>query len=423
MVTKIVELYQQQLHFYSGNYSFYETEKAMRLELQQRAYENQQDYIRQQERFVERFKAKASKAAQAQSIVKRLEKLDRIEEAGLERPSIRINFRVDRTPGKIVSTLRNVTKRFGNLTIVEDASAEIERGDKIALIGANGKGKSTLLRIIAGTEPVEGTVIPGHNVVQSFYAQHQLESLRLDHTLIQEMANAGSQRTELELRTLLGCFLFSGDDADKRIKVLSGGEKSRVALAKTIISQANFLLLDEPTNHLDMVSVDLLIEALDRYEGTLILVSHDRHFIAKTANKIWSIEDGRIVEFKGGYEEWVEWRQRMQQPEPVKKAPPAATQQKEPVKAEKNAHATTVDKERQKEQRRLERKFQEAEEILNGLQKERTEVESMLADPMIYSDASRFRDTEKRYQELTEKTSKAEKEYERLFEALASKSD
>jgi ATP-binding cassette subfamily F protein 3 len=421
MVTKIVELYQQQLHFYTGNYSFYETEKAMRLELQQRAYENQQDYIRQQERFVERFKAKASKAAQAQSIVKRLEKLDRIEEAGLERPSIRINFRVDRTPGRVVSTLRNVTKRFGNLTIVEDASAEIERGDKIALIGANGKGKSTLLRISAGTEPVEGTVIPGHNVVQSFYAQHQLESLRLENSVIQEMANAGSQRTELELRTLLGCFLFSGDDADKRIKVLSGGEKSRVALAKSIISQANFLLLDEPTNHLDMVSVDLLIEALDRYEGTLILVSHDRHFIAKTANKIWSIEDGRIVEFKGGYEEWVEWRQRMQQPEPVKKAPPPPSRSTEPVRAEKNTNAS-VDKERQKEQRRLERRFQEAEEALNVLQKEKAEVEGLLADPAIYSDANRFRETEKRYQELTEKTKRAEKEYERLFEALASNS-
>ena len=423
MVTKIVELYQQQLHFYSGNYSFYETEKAMRLELQQRAYENQQDYIRQQERFVERFKAKASKAAQAQSIMKRLDKLDRIEEAGLERPSIRINFRVDRTPGKVVSTLRNVTKRFGNLTIVEDASAEIERGDKIALIGANGKGKSTLLRIIAGAEPVEGTVIPGHNVVQSFYAQHQLESLRLDHTVIQEMAGAGSQRTELELRTLLGCFLFSGDDADKRIKVLSGGEKSRVALAKTIISQANFLLLDEPTNHLDMVSVDLLIEALDRYEGTLILVSHDRHFIAKTANKIWSIEDGKIVEFKGGYEEWVEWKHRMQQAETARKAPPAApAKAKESVRTEKNA-ATAADKERQKEQRRLEKRFQEAEERLNALQKEKAQVEAMLADPGTYSDAVKFRETEKRYQDVSEKTARAEKEYEKVFEELSSMND
>ena len=232
MVTKIIELYQQQLHFYTGNFEYYETEKALRMELQQRAFENQQDYIRQQERFVERFRSKASKAAQAQSIIKRLEKIDRIEDSNLERPSIKINFRIDKTPGKIIASLKDATKRFGQLTIVEEASAEIDRGDKIALIGANGKGKSTLLRMVAGVEPLEGERIPGHNVVQSFYAQHQLEALHMNNTILEEMQTAGSQKTELELRTLLGCFLFSGEDADKRIKVLSGGEKARVALAK-----------------------------------------------------------------------------------------------------------------------------------------------------------------------------------------------
>ena len=418
MVTKIVELYQQQLHFYTGDYTFYETEKAMRLELQQRAYENQQDYIRQQERFVERFKAKASKAAQAQSIIKRLEKIDRIEEAGLERPSIRINFRIDRTPGKVIATLRDVTKRYGALTIVEEASAEIERGDKIALIGANGKGKSTLLRIVSGMEPIEGVLTPGHNVVQSFYAQHQLESLRLDNTILEEMQTAGSQKTDLELRTLLGCFLFSGDDADKRIKVLSGGEKSRVALAKTIIGQANFLLLDEPTNHLDIVSVELLIEALNRYEGSLLLVSHDRYFISKTANKIWSIEDGKIVEFKGGYEEWSEWNLRMQKSDPPKAAAPQKSKAKDSPPAEKSEIAKP-DKDRQREQKRLEKKFQETEEALNRLQREKSEAESLLADPSTYSDAAKFKQAEKRYQEITGLLGKTESEYERLFEVLS----
>ncbi|MFN5761442.1 MAG: ABC-F family ATP-binding cassette domain-containing protein, partial [Sphingobacteriales bacterium] len=164
MVTKIVEVYQQQLHFYTGNYDYYEKEKALRIELQQRAFENQQDYIRQQERFIERFKAKASKAAQAQSVMKRLEKLERVEDTALERPSIRINFQVDRTPGKILCTLKNISKTFGTLKIIENTGAEIERGDKIALIGANGKGKSTLLRIIAGTETFEGERVWGHNV-------------------------------------------------------------------------------------------------------------------------------------------------------------------------------------------------------------------------------------------------------------------
>ena len=427
MVTKIVELYQQQLHFYTGNYDYYQTEKAMRMELQQRAYENQQDYIRQQERFVERFKAKASKAAQAQSIVKRLDKLERIEDVALERPSLRINFRVDKVPGKIIATVKNATKRYGDISILENASAEIERGDKIALIGANGKGKSTLLRIVSGMEPIEGEHIPGHNVIQSFYAQHQLESLHLDNTILQEMQSAGSQKTEMELRTLLGCFLFSGDDADKKIRVLSGGEKARVALAKTIISRANFLMLDEPTNHLDMHSVDLLVEALDRYEGSLILVSHDRYFISRTANKIWSIENGQIVEFKGGYEEWVAWNERMakQQAQQAKAAAPAKSEKKEapaPVKetVPPPPKAAPIDKEKQKEQRRLEKRFSELEQIVTDLQAEAKQSEARLADPAIYSDHSRFQEEEKTYQEIARKLKSAEKEYEEVFERLSS---
>lgn len=310
MVNKIVELYQQQLHHYAGNYEDYEQEKDLRREMQQRAYENQQDYIRQQERFIERFKAKASKAAQAQSIAKRLDRLERVEQVDNGPSKIRINFTPDKMPGKIITTLNNVTKRFGNLTILQNASAEINRGDKIALIGANGKGKSTLLRVIAGVEPMEGERIGGHNVVQSFYAQHQLESLDLNSEILDELKNFGSGRTEVELRALLGCFLFTGDDVYKRIKILSGGEKARVALAKTIISQANFLLLDEPTNHLDMNSVQMLIDALAQYDGTYVLVSHDRYFVSQTANKIWEIVDGEIKEFKGTYAEWEEFKKR-----------------------------------------------------------------------------------------------------------------
>jgi ATPase components of ABC transporters with duplicated ATPase domains len=183
MVTKIVEVYQQQLHVYNGNYDFYEREKAIRIELQQKAYENQQDYIRQNERLVERFRAKASKAAMAQSIMKKLDKLERIEEATLERPDIRINFRVDKQPGRVIAELKDVTKSYGDNLIVKNTSVEIDRGDKIALIGANGKGKSTLLRIIAGIEPVNsGERKWGHNVEESFYAQHQLEALNINNS-------------------------------------------------------------------------------------------------------------------------------------------------------------------------------------------------------------------------------------------------
>ena len=424
MVTKIVELYQQQLHIYPGDYDHYETEKALRMELQQRAFENQQDYIRQQERFVERFKAKASKATQAQSIIKRLEKLERLEEASLERPSIRINFQVERTPGRTIATLRNVSKRFGDLTILENASAEIERGDKVALIGANGKGKSTLLRIVSGMENFDGERVPGHNVTQSFYAQHQLEALHLGNTILEEMLLAGSQKTEMELRTLLGCFLFSGDDADKRIRVLSGGEKARVALAKTIVGKANFLLLDEPTNHLDMHSVNLLIEALDRYEGSYILVSHDRYFISRTANKIWSIENGAIREFKGGYEEWVAWNERMQKQQaatvaltPVPK--PQVEKEKEKTKPEaRNTKPAQPDRDRQARIKKLEKRMSELEASIESLQSEKTTLEQLLSTPDIYGDKARFSETERKYKDLMSRLTVQEKEFEDVFHQL-----
>jgi len=430
MVNKIVELYQRKLHIYSGNYSYYEKEKLVRLEMQQRAFENQQDFIRQQERFIERFKAKASKAAQAQSVQKRLDKIERVEEASIERPNIRMNFNVDKTPGKVICTLRQVSKRFGNIEITDQADGEIERGDKIALIGANGKGKSTLLRIIGGRETFDGERAWGHNVEESFYAQHQLESLNLSHTVLEELQMAGSKKTDMELRTVLGCFLFGGDDVDKRIKVLSGGEKARVALAKTIISKSNFLMLDEPTNHLDMHSVDLLAEALDKYEGSLILVSHDRYFISKTANKIWEIIDGKIVEFKGGYTEWVEWKERMalqgkgnegQGTRDKGRESSSTVEVKEKSVVQKvveSVQNTPIDKEKQKEKKRIQRLFDEMETKVNRLKNEKTAAEASLADPSIYSDRNKFNEAEKKYQQIQSELSKAEPEFEKLFEQL-----
>ncbi|MFN7687088.1 MAG: ABC-F family ATP-binding cassette domain-containing protein [Sphingobacteriales bacterium] len=416
MVTKIVELYQKELHIYAGNYDYYEKEKAIRIDLAQKAYDNQQDYIRQQERFIERFKAKASKAAQAQSIVKRLEKLDKLEDVNIERPSIRINFQVDKIPGRVICTLKDVTKLYGNLRIVEETGAEIDRGDKIALIGANGKGKSTLLRIIAGTETCDGERIWGHNVDESFYAQHQLEALNVNNTILDEMKECGSKKTELELRTLLGCFLFSGDDADKKIRVLSGGEKARVALAKTIVSKANFLMLDEPTNHLDLHSVELLIEALNKYEGSIILVSHDRYFISKTANKIWEIEDGKIKEFKGGYDEYVEWKARMSTKQPSATAVPAKKEVKE-VKDEKKKNEP-IDKTKQAEEKKLQKRFADAEGLVANLQEELKKAEALLADPGIYLDKVKFKETEKKYQSTSQQLQLAEKDYEQLFDLI-----
>ena len=418
MVNKIVEVYQQQLNFYTGDYEYYEVEKVQRIEIQQRAFENQQDYIRQQERFIERFKAKASKAAQAQSIQKRLDKLEVIEDVQLERPNIKVNFAVDKTPGKVLVDLKGISKTYPTQTILENAFAEIERGDKIALIGANGKGKSTLLRIVAGMESFEGERIWGHNVDESFYAQHQLESLNLNNTILQEVQECGTKKTDLELRALLGCFLFGGDDVDKRIKILSGGEKARVALTKTIISKANFLMLDEPTNHLDMATVELLAEALTKYDGSIILVSHDRYFISKTANKIWEIEDEKIIEFKGDYNEWVEWKERMAKqkansPELAKAKPVKEEKPVEPVKA-----AGPIDKDLQKQIQKLQKAIAQIEQNIETLNKEKAAIEVQMADPAIYADPEKLKNIEKAYHDKNALIRSLNKEYEMAFNDL-----
>ena len=422
MVNKIVEVYQQELHIYSGDYEYYEAEKAIRIDMQQKAYENQQDYIRQQERFVERFKAKASKAAAAQSIVKRLDKIERIENVQLERPNIKINFQVDKQPGKIIASVKNVSKSFGNIEIVKNGNAEIDRGDKIALIGANGKGKSTLLRIIAGTETFEGAREWGHNVQESFYAQHQLEALNLNNTILDEMSECGSKKTELELRALLGCFLFSGDDADKKIKVLSGGEKARVALAKVIVSKSNFLMLDEPTNHLDMHSVELLAEALNKYEGSLILVSHDRYFISKTANKIWEIVDHEIKEFKGTYAEWVAWNERMAKQKALADKEAAVAIKKEVVvekkkeqKPQQSNHELTTLK---NDLKQLQKKFAKIEEEIASINKRKEQIELDLAKPNIYTNHTEFAKKETEYKKVQEEKKQADVKYEKMFEEI-----
>lgn len=416
MVTKIVEVWQQNLYQYSGNYSFFQKEKVERIELQQREFENQQQYIKQQERFIERFKAKASKAAQAQSAMKRLDKLDRIESPDASVPVMNINFDVAVQPGKVISTLKNVSKSYGDHTILENTSAEISRGDKIALIGANGKGKSTLLRIIAGTEPVEGELKEGHNVEESFYAQHQLESLNIEHEMLEEMLGSGTGKSELELRQLLGCFLFSGDDVFKKIKVLSGGEKARVALAKTIAMKGNFLMLDEPTNHLDMQSVEMLIDAMNKYKGTFILVSHDRYFISKTANKIWYIEDKKIKEFVGTYDEYVVFEQEREKRKQQKAVAPVV--QEEKPKEKNNPKQHHEDRELKKEHQRKQKKFQRIEEEVNKMQEEKTQLEAKLADPEFYADKDKFQKLDETYKAHTDKLDVLMKDYDKLFEEL-----
>src|ERR1700754_4086211 len=308
VINRTVESRKGKLTVYAGNYTFYLEEKALREEIQRGEFKNQQSKIRQEERLIERFRAKASKAKMAQSRIKALDKLERVDDVDDDNPTVNFAFRFSRQSGRHVVTLEHLSKSYPGLEILQDAEGLIEKGDKIALIGANGKGKSTLLRIIAGADKdFTGKAETGHNVSQTFFAQHQLEALHLENTALQELQSFAPKHTETELRTILGSFLFTGDDVFKKIKVLSGGEKSRVALAKALTADANFLILDEPTNHLDMQSVNILIQALQQYEGTLIVVSHDRYFLDNVANKIWFIENQEIKEYPGTYQEYEVW--------------------------------------------------------------------------------------------------------------------
>ncbi|CAH2560146.1 Putative probable ATP-binding protein YbiT [Cardinium endosymbiont of Oedothorax gibbosus] len=308
--TKIVEIADKKFTVYVGNYSDYEIQKSERSTLLENAYANQQKQLKHAQKFIDRFRAKTSKAKLVQSKIKALDKVEKIEAPVAHRKTIKFQFSIKQNPSKIIAVIEKIHKSYGSVSILEDAIVEINRGDKIALIGANGRGKTTLLRIIAGHALAEQQQRSfGNNVEMVFYAQHHLEALNLEHTIIEALRthnSNGTEQIEQALRTIAGMFLFTKDDVFKKIEVLSGGEKARVALATVLLSQANFLLLDEPTNHLDMHSIDALGQALQQYEGTCLFVSHDRSFIQQVANKIWYIENKKVKVFPGSYEEFKE---------------------------------------------------------------------------------------------------------------------
>jgi len=410
VITKTVEVTQEQLFTYEGNYSFYLKEKELRQEIQQGAFENQQAKIRQTERFITRFKAKASKARQVQSRVKALEKIDLIEEVVDDTAAVNFRFRFKQQPGRFICTLKDVSKSYGSLEILKHAAISIERGDKIALVGANGKGKSTLLRIVAGTESVEGERTMGYNVIQAFFAQHQLESLHVENEILEELKQAGSGKTEQELRGVLGCFLFSDEDQFKKIKVLSGGEKSRVALAKTLISEANFLLLDEPTNHLDFISENILIQALQQYAGSFIVVSHNRYFVSQIANKIWYIENKQIKEYPGTYEEYEYWRKKNESAEPpVKKIETPAPKKVESVRS------TNPD---DKKLKAFQKELRQLEEKIESLEVQKKKIEEEMAKPEVYSDFEKLKRTQDSFNNVNTELEQVTERWSELVEEI-----
>ena len=394
-VTRTVEISQRKLWVYEGNYDFYLKEKALREEIQKNAFENQQQKIKQTEKFINRFRAKASKARQVQSRIKSLEKMDIVEDIVESTSAINFRFEFKQKPGRFLCRLLDIEKHYESNEVIKDTTLFVERGDKIALVGANGKGKSTLLRIIAGSESHGGKREDGYNVITAFYAQHQIEALNVENEILDELKMAGSGKSELELRNLLGCFLFTGDDVYKKIKVLSGGEKSRVALAKTLTSEANFLLLDEPTNHLDFISENILIQALQQFKGTFVAVSHNRYFMSQIANKIWYIDNKQIKEYPGTYDEFSYWykKQIESKQQGLEKAKANAAPPKKEVR--ESMKPKVFD-----EQKELEKEIKILESNIAGLETEKQKLEDKLTNPEVYGNPDKLQEINSLYKEV-----------------------
>jgi len=306
-VKKTAEIWNKQVSFYSGNYEKYLAQKAERRAQLEAAYRNQKEKADQLEAFITRFRYQATKAKQVQSRIKELERMEKIE-IPPEEKAIHFSFPQPRSSGRMVAEAKDLAKSYGPKQVFSGANFVIERGDRIALVGVNGAGKSTLIKLLAGLEqPTGGELRLGHNADVDYFAQDQYKALDPQARMLDDLFEAAPRSTQTELRSLLGCFLFSEDDVFKTIGVLSGGERNRYALARMLLHPSNFLLLDEPTNHLDLRAKDVLLDSLQKFTGTVVFVSHDRYFIDKLATRVFEIGDGRVEVFPGNYEDYL-WR-------------------------------------------------------------------------------------------------------------------
>jgi len=406
---------------YSGNYSFYKIEKERRKELLESQFNNQQKYVKEQEKFIERFRYKATKARAVQSRIKMIDKLDLIELEN-EEASIHFSFPPATHSGKISIEIKGLRKSYDGMTdVLKNLDMIISRGEKIALVGNNGAGKSTLSRIIAGIEPYnEGIVNYGHLVDYKFFAQNQAEELDEDKTVLEIVLEVASGITERNLRSLLGGFLFRGDDVFKKVKVLSGGEKSRLALAKMLIEPSNFLILDEPTNHLDMMSKDILMNALKKYEGTVLLVSHDREFLDGIISKVIEVKDKNIKTFGGNSSDYI----RIKEAEILNDTPEKKLKTENKIKEEKISPYLLQQEE--KKRRRdlaaklspLKKKIKALEEQLSESNKRKEELEKIMSDENFFSNAKKVKEVNSEYRTLQKNIKMLNKNWEDLVQQL-----
>jgi len=382
LTTKTFAVSMGNLEEYAGNYSFYEKEKEVRKALLLNAYKNQQDRIKQTQEFIDRFRYKATKARQVQSRVKQLEKMDLIEVES-EEEQIHFRFPQPQPSGRVVMELMNLSKSYGTKKVFKGLEYKIERGDRIAIVGPNGAGKSTLSRILAGVEPFDaGERVVGYNVVLSYFAQHQAEELDLSKEALEIVNEVATGEIRRKLRGILGSFLFHGDDVFKKVSVLSGGEKSRLALAKMLLQPANFLIMDEPTNHLDMKSKAVLQEALKQYDGTYAIVSHDRHFLDPIVNKVLEVTLAGVKTYLGTVSEYLAKKKE----ERSGKAPVAAKSVRERTVHEKDRRRLEAERRQQRSQhlKPLKKELEGVEREIERLEARKLELEMTLADPDLY---------------------------------------
>ena len=427
LVTRIASLYRQTITEYTGNYSSFERQFEFELEAHRKAYEEQQEEIARIQRFIDTFRYNARKASQVQSRVKQLDKLERIEPPQSLPKGVRFHFPPAPRSGRVVIELHNVSKQYDSLQVFRDVNLVIERGERVALVGVNGAGKSTLSRILSGVEDATiGECRLGHQVVLDYYAQQQADRLTSDNTVYDEIAKNASLAMTPELRTLLGAFLFSGDAINKKVSVLSGGEKSRLALAKMLLQPSNFLILDEPTNHLDMRTKDVLREALLQFGGTFLIVSHDRYFLNGLVTKVIEMQHGQLVVYPGTLEEFLQWKERMSGVQ----SPEFRVQQKKsslsnPQSVTRNSQFTIgnprsdmadtlaviqaakrgkLSYEQQKaaraEQQKRERRLADIEKKVATLEEKKTALERLIADGATFTNPHRARELTQEYETL-----------------------
>lgn len=422
-ISKVWDLEKGKIYEYYGNYSFYEVEKEKRMELQKARYVNQQKRIKEVERFIERFRAKNTKASQVQSRILMLEKMEKEELPENTIEQVKFKFPASKQSGITVLDIKDISHKYDGRPIFQDICLSIERGEKVALVGQNGSGKSTLLRIIAGIEqPYSGTIKMGHNVLFDYFAQEHAEKLNNHNTLLQEIESVAPLSMIPHIRHILGAFLFSGDDVFKIVNVLSGGEKSRLSLAKMLLKPTNFLILDEPTNHIDITTKRILKDALLDYTGSLLIVSHDRDFLDGLVSRVYELKNNHVHIHLGSFKDFLEKKAstlhlettevKMAASPLSKSEEPGSQKQKYLQKKEQNARKRKITKE-----------VQNIEDKIDLLETQKGELDRILLDPTLYNNKEKSVEINKQYKDVTRELNSLYSQWEVAHTELESISD